>query len=147
MKKSGSVSQLHVDKCIKFARLKIGAVGVVVKILNSKVRLPDDVLFIGEEASLKTQSAREIKNIGGGRDVEEPTEEVVAETDEEAKELEDAVASIETEEATETDDDVEVESDEKEDSAEEPKEEPKEEPNEESKEVDEKEATKTEATK
>jgi small subunit ribosomal protein S3 len=76
MKKSGSVSQRNVDKCITFARLKIGAVGVVVKILTSDVRLPDDVLFYGDEASLKTKSALEIKNIGGGRE-EEEAEEIV----------------------------------------------------------------------
>lgn len=68
MKKSGSVSQRDVDKCIRTANLKSGAVGVVVMILPPTVSLPDDIKFIDEGGkSIREKHIEELKVVGGGR--------------------------------------------------------------------------------
>src|SRR3989338_4494680 len=77
MKKSGSVSQRDVDRCIRTANLKSGIVGVVVRILPPTVSLPDDIKFIDEGGkSIREEHLEELKHVGGGRIADE--EEVAA---------------------------------------------------------------------
>lgn len=113
MKKSGSVSQRDVDECKTFANLKAGTIGVIVRILRPDTLLPDDVSFIEEGTSLKVKHLEEIKNIGGGRDVDETAEDETESSEVVLEELpEEKEVSESSEEEKEPKTEVETEEDE-----------------------------------